>query len=70
MDYQDPDKSLEVFTPKEIAKLLKISSAQVNLMIRRGELPAFRIGRMPRVKGKDIYEFIEKNLVRGGDEIF
>ncbi len=48
------EKSL---TPEEVAGILKISKNTVYEMIKRGELPAYRIGRKLRVDPKDVYTF-------------
>jgi len=57
-------------TPDEVAAILKIAKNTVYEMIKRGELPAFRIGRKLRIDPKDIeiyrqqgksFEFSQKN---------
>jgi putative molybdopterin biosynthesis protein len=41
-------------TPEEVAAILKIAKNTVYEMIKRGELPAFRIGRKLRIDPRDI----------------
>ena len=41
-------------TPEEVAGLLKITKNTVYEMIKRGELPAYRVGRKIRVELKDV----------------
>ena len=50
----------EIYTPIEIAKKLKISKEAIYLYIKNGKLPAFRIGKFWRIKGKDINDFMER----------
>ena len=39
----------EIYTPKEVAKILKISENSVYTRIRAGEIPSCRFGRLIRV---------------------
>lgn len=41
-------------TPKEVADILKIAKNTVYELIKRGELPAYRVGRKIRVEMKDV----------------
>lgn len=50
-----------VYTPEEVAKLLKISRFTVYELIKRGELPAYRIGRSMRIEGGDFENYISKS---------
>lgn len=52
-------KDDEIYTPIEIAKKLKITKEAVYGYIKKGYLPAFRIGKFWRVRGKDINAFVE-----------
>lgn len=47
------------YTPDEIAKILKISRYTVYEMIKRGDLPAYRIGRKVRVEAPDLAAYIQ-----------
>jgi putative molybdopterin biosynthesis protein len=49
------------YTPEEIAKLLKITRYTVYEMIKRGDLPAYRIGRKMRVEAPDLDAYIKKS---------
>ena len=55
-----------LFTGKDIAHMLQISSSQAYKIIRRGELPAVHIGRSIRVKPEDLETFVEQNTTYGG----
>jgi putative molybdopterin biosynthesis protein len=45
------------YTTDEIAKLLKISKLTVYDLIKKGELPAYRVGRQMRVDAKDLNQY-------------
>lgn len=55
------------YTPEEVASILKISKYTVYELIKRGELPAYRIGRKVRVEETDleIYKQNAKGHVPG-----
>ncbi|CUH94946.1 putative protein YvgK [Propionispora sp. 2/2-37] len=50
-----------VYTPEEVAKILKISRFTVYEMIKRGDLTAYRIGRKMRVEAPDLEIYINKS---------
>ncbi|MBP2644614.1 MAG: metal-binding protein [Firmicutes bacterium] len=47
------------YTPEEVAKILKISRFTVYEMIKRGDLPAYHIGRKVRVESPDLENYIK-----------
>lgn len=49
------------YTPEELAKILKITRFTVYEMIKRGDLPAYRIGRKVRVEAADLDAYINKS---------
>lgn len=49
------------YTPDEVAKILKISRFTVYEMIKRGDLPSYRIGRKVRVEEPDLDQYIKKS---------
>ncbi|WP_276618965.1 helix-turn-helix transcriptional regulator [Syntrophomonas wolfei] len=51
------DRSL---TPQEVAKILKITKYTVYEMVKRGELPAYRIGRKIRIEQRDVDAYIKQ----------
>jgi excisionase family DNA binding protein len=68
IDIQNKSETLptRLFTGKDVAYLLRISSSQAYKIIRRGELPAVHIGRSIRVKPEDLETFIAQNTTYGG----
>lgn len=57
-------------TPEEVAAILKISKLTVYEMVKRGELPAYRIGRKIRIEQKDVDAYIRQgkksNMIETG----
>lgn len=59
----DKNKNLEVYTPEEVASILKINSDTVRKYIRAGKISASKIGNNYRLTSKNIEDFLNKNLV-------
>ena len=49
------------YTPEEVAKLLKVTRFTVYEMIKRGDFPAYRIGRKMRIEAADVEAYIKKS---------
>ncbi len=45
------------YTPDEVAQILKVSRFTIYEMIKRGELPAYRVGRQVRVDPSDLDQY-------------
>lgn len=52
------------YTPGEVAEILKISKFTVYELIKRGDLPAYHVGRKVRVEAPDLEAF--KHRMKGG----
>lgn len=50
------------YTPEEVAKILKISKGTVYELIKRGELPSYRVGRKMRISPSDLEAFTKPTL--------
>jgi excisionase family DNA binding protein len=48
----------QVYTVEEVAKMLKVSDQTVRALIRQGNLPALRIGRVWRIKKEDLRAYM------------
>ena len=46
-----------VYTPQEVAELLKVNPRTVQEWIRTGKLPAMRYGRVYRIRAEDLAKF-------------
>ena len=54
-----PDAYLTV---EEVAELLKVSDKTVRRLVRRGELPAFKVGNQWRFIGEQIRDWAEDRV--------
>ncbi len=49
----------ECLTPKEVMNLLYIGRNTFYRLVHSGELPAFRIGKLWRIRRDDLYTFLK-----------
>jgi putative molybdopterin biosynthesis protein len=49
-----------IYTPEEVAAELKIAKNTVYELIKRGELPAYKVGRQVRIDGSDLELYKQK----------
>lgn len=59
-DLYDEEIENEFLTPKEVMNLLYIGRNTFYKMVNSGELPAFRVGKMWRVRRDDLYRFCKQ----------
>lgn len=52
-------------TPDEVASLLRVSSEAVRRLLRRGEIPAIRVGRAWRIDAEAFQRWLRRGLARG-----
>jgi excisionase family DNA binding protein len=50
----------ELLSPKELSKLLKVSRPWPYVMVKRGLLPHYKIGKVIRFRRSDIEAFLER----------
>ncbi len=48
----------KLLNAQEIAEILNISKPQAYLIMRRGDLPVVRIGRLARVRQEDLDQYV------------
>ena len=53
----------QLLTAAEVADQLRVSTMTIYRLIRRGELPAVRVGRNYRVRGRDLDAFLDAQTV-------
>ncbi len=53
-------KTIEMLTPGEVAERLKISVYSVRRWIKKGELPAYRVGRAWRISADDLAQWLSE----------
>ncbi len=49
----------QIYTPEEVANILKISRFTVYQMIKRGEMPSCQVGRRIRIEAADLERYIQ-----------
>ena len=61
------DMSKEIsYTIEEVSQLLKVSKLTIYDLIKKGELPVFRVGRQMRMDAKDLDHYISNNKTNQG----
>lgn len=57
----EPDLEFIIFTPKDVAEILDITTRKVRRLCQTGQLIYSKIGPLYRFQATDLKEFIEKN---------
>ena len=52
------------YTIEEVAQLLKVSKLTIYDLVKKGELPVFRVGRQMRVDREDLQDYIQKGKTK------
>lgn len=55
------------YTIEEVAQLLKVSKLTTYDLVKKGELPVFRVGRQMRIDALDLEAYIEKQKISNTD---
>ena len=60
---------MKLLTIPEVAEAMKVSEKTVRRLIKRGDLPAFKVGDRGqlRVEEQELQRYIESTRVRAGD---
>jgi excisionase family DNA binding protein len=59
----EPDR---LMTTREVADLLRVSPSMIRALVRRGELSAIYVGRLPRYGAADVRAYLTRARARGG----
>jgi len=51
-----------LLTPKEVAKIMAVTSRTIKEWLRRGELTGVKVRNMWRIRESDLKKFIEKGI--------
>ena len=54
----------EFLSPKELSRLLKVSKPWPYIIVKRGLLPYYKIGKVIRFKWSDIEAFLERSRMQ------
>lgn len=57
---------IEILTVQQVAEALQVSPDSVSRLIRRGELPALKVGRQWRIRKTDLEKFMAQRLTYYG----
>jgi excisionase family DNA binding protein len=49
-------------SPKEFGQMFSLGRSKVNAMLRKGEIPWFKLGRLVRIPLTEVHAFVEKQL--------
>lgn len=55
----------ELISPKELSKMLKVSKPWPYIMIKRGVIPHYKLGKTIRFKQRDIEAYLERCRIEG-----
>jgi len=62
-----PSFTLEMVTPEQIAQRMRVSQNMILQLIKRGELPATRFGKLWRIKESDLEDYLSRNYTHKKD---
>lgn len=57
---------MKVYTPAEVAEILKVCLRTVDRLIKRGKLPASEVGSLKRITEAQLNRYLEGNEFRPG----
>ena len=57
-----------LYDKKALTKILGISSAKVDVMIREKEISYVRVGRLIRFRAEDVFAYLQNNVVEAVNE--
>jgi excisionase family DNA binding protein len=60
-------ESKEWFTTDELVRWLGLGRTKTYEMLRSGEIPSYKIGRVRRIRRQDVKVWLEKNRFRPGE---
>ena len=52
----------------EVAKILQVSKAHAYALMKRGEIPTVRIGKIVRVRLEDLEQYINEKAAQNGNQ--
>jgi excisionase family DNA binding protein len=56
----------EWFTPEELVRWLGLGRTKVYELLRSGEIPSYMIGRVRRIRRRDVEAWLDRNRYRPG----
>lgn len=62
------DHGNEWFSADELIRWLGLGRTKCYMMLRSGEIPSYKIGRVRRIRRQDVEAWLERNRYRPGEE--
>ena len=56
------------YSLEEVADLLGVTYQLIYKLVRNGEMPALRVGKMYRITGDDLEAYLNKSRVKSGED--
>lgn len=63
MNFDEFNLNDEVYTPDEVATLLKIPKSTVSYLLRNGEMRGTKVGRQWRITKKNLEIYLDDNTI-------
>lgn len=60
------DKDKEFFSVTELAEWLSVGPMTIHRMVKRGDIPAYQVGKLFRFRRADIEEWLARHRVNPG----
>ena len=57
------------YSLEEVADLLGVTYQLIYKLVRSGEMPALRVGKMYRITGDDLDAYLNKSRVKSGEDV-
>ncbi len=64
---KQPKESAQIMTVEEVADFLKLSKITIYKLVKKGQLPGFRVGNSWRFRKDKILEIISKQMLDVGE---
>lgn len=62
------ERGQEWFTADELIRWLGLGRTKTYSLLRSGEIPSYKIGRVRRIRRQDIETWLERNRYQPGDD--
>lgn len=61
-------KNKDWYSPDELWRWLGLGRTKIHELLRSGEIPSYKIGRVRRIRRRDVEAWLERNRSRAGTE--
>ena len=60
-------ENAQIMTVEEVAEFLKLSKITIYKLVKKGQLPGFRVGNSWRFRKDKILDIVSKQMLEGGE---